>query len=1033
MVRKYKMSSVQRRMYAIDKMQEANISYNIPMIFSIDGEIDIHKLKNSLEKVYIRHDIFRTRFEEKDEKYFQIIEDTPVIDFQYLDSVSEGEKIRLFKEFIQPFDLNKLPLIRVKVIETVDIKRYLLIDVHHIIFDGGSMIPFFRELNNIYTGCSLDPIKFQYIHYMEWERTRNLEKQEQYWINEFSNQNETLNLKTDYPRKHIKSFRGNQISTQLNAQIRDGVKGLAIELKATEYNVLLAIFVYLLNRYSNQDEISVGTPVANRMHSQLQNMIGMFVNTLVIKCKIESSWTVKELIKHIKEKCFDAFDNQEYPFENLVERVVKSREVSRNPLFDVMFVLQNNSNVEVKLGEAKLNPIDVENKVSKFDLTLSIDEAEQGYRLNWEYCVDLFDKETILWMAEHYNQILIDCINNPNKQLEQINMVSNSEEEMLLNKFNTSSAEYPYDKTFIELFEEQVRRTPNNIALEYQEGNLTYQQLNDRANYIGEILRKRGIKDEDIVAIMVDRSLEMIIALYGVLKSGAAYMPIDPSCPEDRLKYMIMESGAKIVLSTGKNERIKDIEVIDLLECNGTQEKNLEIISTANSLAYIIFTSGSTGKPKGVSLENKGLVNLCYWFMEDGQYTSDSIILQNFNYIFDGSVPEIFSPALAGSKLLILSDEQRKNPAEMIKVLPGAQITMVPSMFRSLLDYVMIYGKGESIIAADKIYLAAETITQDLLDDYKKINGSQMNLLANNYGPTEATVCTTSYRFKEENGIYKIPIGKPIANTEIYILNGIQLVGIGVPGELCIGGVGVARGYLNRDELTAEKFIENPYKKGERIYRTGDMARWLEDGNIEYLGRIDQQVKIRGFRVELGEIETQLRNIQNIYDSAVVVCEKDNNSFLCAYVVGKEGINYGVVKEKLSESLPEYMIPSCFMQLEELPTTSTGKLDKKSLPEPKFENVIEYVAPTNEIEAIVTEVFQACLGVEQVGIEDSFFEIGGNSLTATKVVNMLEHQFEIKIAVTDIFKYKVPKLIGKHIQTKSDKKSNMKMKKAREI
>ncbi|PEM95788.1 non-ribosomal peptide synthetase, partial [Bacillus wiedmannii] len=491
----------------------------------------------------------------------------------------------------------------------------------------------------------------------------------------------------------------------------------------------------------------------------------------------------------------------------------------------------------------------------------------------WEYCTDLFKEKTIARMNEQFVQLLKNALKDPQKKLCEIELLTDTEKEKVIYEFNRTHIEYQNDKTIIERFEEQVEKTPDKIAVEYEGESLTYRQLNAKANTIGKNLRDKGVHTESIVGIVTKRSLEMIVGIYGVLKAGGAYLPIDSEYPVERINFMLNDSKAKVLLVGEGNQSIVDhidasTILVNLTNCEEDQINPVHI-SQPDSLAYVIYTSGTTGTPKGVMVENRNVMNLSNWQIDEGKYGEDTVVLQNLNYIFDGSVWEIFPVTLSGGKLLIISEIQNKEPRELLTLLEKKQALLVPSMFRMLLEHAEKNGKADELKQFERLYLGAEPLTSDLIAKYEEITGASIDNINNLYGPTEATVVATSYRFNGKDNREIIPIGKPIANTQIYILNNKSICGIGMPGELCIGGSGVSRGYLNRAELTAEKFVVNPYRPNERIYRTGDLARWNEDGNIEYLGRIDEQVKIRGFRIELGEIEERIRDVEGISDAVV--------------------------------------------------------------------------------------------------------------------------------------------------------------------
>ncbi|WP_249436170.1 non-ribosomal peptide synthetase, partial [Paenibacillus sp. Marseille-Q4541] len=1003
--RQYEMSSVQKRLYVIQQMQGDSVAYNIPTLLKVSGEVNVERLKQAFFKLGERHELLRTHFYHEQDHFYQVIEDKSQIALDYEENHTD-EVSDLFKDFVQPFDMSIAPLLRGKVVKTKYDETLLFLDIHHIIYDDASASILLEDLTKLYNGESLPELSVQYKDYSVWQNQRDLKEQEKYWLNEFSNDVPVLQLHTDFPRPQLQSNRGSSVFTRLSKEHKEAVKNVSKNTGATEYMILLSIFMQLLRRYSRQESIVIGSPIAGRLHPQTEHMLGMFVNTLAIKGELHEGQTFTELVLQMKEKCLRAYENQEYPFENLVEKLEIERDLSRNPIFDVMFVMQNNDKKRMNLGGADLISIR-ENRVgSTFDLTVSIEESEDGYELEWEYCSDLFKRESIERMAAHFNTLAMNAALHPLKKLNDLDIMSDHERYTLLQEFNDTNDEYS-DNNVISIFEEQVERTPDHIAVVFQEQSLSYRELNERANQVGRRLRRLGAGADDIIGIISERSIEMIVGMFGILKAGAAYLPIDPEHPTERITYMLQDSGSSIILvGPGGQKACQELPhstvLIDLTEYLPEEVTNPVGITKPHDLAYVIYTSGTTGQPKGVMVEHRNLVNQAIWQISNGNYNKDTVMIQKTTYAFDGSAWEIFSTLLSGSKLRMITESENKEPGPLLDIMPNAQIALIPSMLRTLLEYAEIHHCEEALQAADRIYLAAEPITSDLLTKFMQVTGNGLEKLGNLYGPTECTVTATSYTFDsyEQTGI--VPIGKPILNTQIYILDGDQLCGIGMPGELCIGGAGVARGYLNLPELTAEKFVENPFKPGERIYRTGDLARFSSDGNIEYLGRIGDQVKIRGYRIELGEIENRLREIDGIYDAAVISREDRGEKYLCAYVVGSKVIDLKVIREQLGKTLPTYMIPSSINELTTLPLTRNGKLDKKALPEPKIIGHERYVAPRNELETHIVDIFQAILNAGRVGIDDSFFELGGHSLRATRLVHALEQKFSIRLPLREL-------------------------------
>ncbi|OME89853.1 hypothetical protein BK124_30605, partial [Paenibacillus amylolyticus] len=1001
MSKKYRMSSAQKRMFAITEMHGNDIVYNVPMLWKIEGQIDVERLQRSFSQLCARHEPLRTYFVHQKDKFLQVVKEEGDIFLDY-EETSEEQIQQLFKEHVRPFNLNEAPLMRAKIVRISSNEHVLMLDIHHIIFDDGSKHVLLSDLCQFYNNEEIPPLRIQYKDYSAWLNSRDMREQERYWTEEFSGEVSTLDLKTDYPRPQQQQYGGRSIDLLLPLELKARVKQLSHHSGATEYMILLACFMVLMNRYTRQDEIVVGSPIAGRVHAETDEMLGMFVNTLAIRGEFRTVMTFLTLLSQIQERCLKAYENQEYPFDELVEKIGVERDPSRNPLFDVMFVLQKNEQGSFKLGDTLLTSMDVGLTVAKFDLTVSVEEVEEGYNVNWEYCDALFAADTLQHMALQFKELVGEIMAQPDLVLSELGLITSAEQKRVLAEFNNTERECNLEKTAIMLFEDQVARAPEHIAVEFQGRVLTYRELNARANAVGAALLEKGVSPDQIVALIATRSLDMIIGIYGILKAGAAYLPIDPEQPLERIRYIIEDSGTSHIVfeeNTKKTaaalEEQQGVQILNVAEVQEEIEENPQPSARPEHLAYVIYTSGTTGQPKGVLVENRNLVNLVSWQRATGDLHEDSVMLQKSTYIFDAAVWEIFSILLAGGKLALATESENRDPKELLELIAKTQVThalIVPSSFRMILEYAELHQLAEQLMSLQKIYLGAEPLTPDLISKYTQLTGSGTDRLVNLYGPTEATVCATYMKLEEGYG-GNVPIGRPLWNTQIYILQDDWLCGYGIPGELCIGGAGVARGYLNRTDLTNEKFVSNPYVPGGRIYRTGDLARWKTDGTIEYLGRIGDQVKIRGYRVEPGEIETHLRNIESVQD-AVVVVKTDNtrSDYLCAYVVGEGELDGERIRENLRSILPSYMVPSYVVQLEALPLTRNGKLDKKALPEPDRTSTQTYTAPQNALEEVIATVFREVLGLEQVGIDDDFYTLGGDSIKAIRILSKMREQ-----------------------------------------
>ncbi|MCK4260161.1 MAG: amino acid adenylation domain-containing protein, partial [Halanaerobiales bacterium] len=1025
----YELSSAQKRLFALNQISPDSTNYNILGFMYIEGNLNIERLERTFNELIKRYDSFRTSFEVVEGEVVQKIHQD--VDFKIITLHSNEDNLeKLAQEFVQPFDLRKAPLLRVGLVNLPD-KYLLMFDLHHIIADGASLGILTNEFISLYQGDQLPDIKIQYKDFAVWQndlfQSENIKKQEEYWLEVFKGEIPVLNLTTDYPRPNEMNFEGARLNFELSKDLSEELNKLAVQNGATMYMTLLALYNILLSKYTAQEDILIGSPIAGRTHIDLDNIIGMFVNTLVMRNRPIGDKTFIEFLGDVKENTLLAFENQDYPFEMLVDKL-NLRSKNRNPLFDTMFVLQNAAK-EVEIDQLKFTPYTFENKVARFDLTLACAETKNGIVMNIEYRTQLFQRETIAKFKDHFINLIKQIVYQSDQKIRDIEIISQSEKEQILNSFNARKLDYPKDKYIYHLFEEQVERTPDNIALIYKDDQLTYEELNNRSNQLARLLREKGIGPDQIVGIMLDRSFEMIIGIMGILKAGGAYLPIDPVYPEDRIAHMLNDSQAKVLLTQnhlidGANRLDYAGEIIDLNDEDNYigDGSNLKNITRPEDLAYIIYTSGSTGKPKGVMIEHKSIINRLSWMQSKYAIGDEDTILQKTPFTFDVSVWEFFWWFFNGSRIAILVPGGEKEPETIVNAILKYNVTtmhFVPSMLNAFLEYVETKDVVDKLQSLSQVFASGEALTrQQVIKFNKYLNQTNKTTLHNLYGPTEATVDVTYYDCPIKEMIDTVPIGKPIDNISIYIVDNYNNpVAVGVPGELCIAGVGVARGYLNRPELTEEKFVQNPFESGKRMYRTGDLARWLADGNIEYLGRIDNQVKIRGFRIELGEIENQLLKDERIKEAVVVDrIDEAGDKYLCAYITEVRGQKSEVgiddklaisdIRLSLAKELPDYMIPAHFVKLAELPKTTSGKVDRKALPKPDGSIGVgtEYVAPTNEIEEKLVAIWSEVLRIEKIGINDNFFELGGHSLKAMTVVSKVFKELNVEISLGQIFK-----------------------------
>lgn len=810
MGKKYKMSSAQKRLFALYEIDKNSIAYNIPSLYKIEGEINIVKLNDAVIQLVNRHEILRTHFSHYKDNFVQEIEESAVFKVGYQET-NEVEIKELMEDFIQPFDLEKLPLMRMKIIRnTQNGECFLLFDIHHIICDGESVGIFFSELDKIYRGAKLPELKFQYKNFSAWEQKQTFQEQEEYWLNEFSGDLNCLELRTDYVRPAWQSFKGHSLEFSVERDTVERIRTFCSQMHVTEFMLFMSVFSILLQKYTGQEDIVIGSPMLGRTLPDSQNLIGMFVNTVAIRNDINKNYTFKEVLMHTAEKCLLAYDNQNYQFDDLVRKLSAHKDNSRNPLFDVMFGVQNGGTCIVKIGNANLVPTKIEGNVSKFDITLMIDSEEDGYILYWEYNSDIFRGSTIRRMAEHYITLLNNAIDHYAETIDDIEYISKVECNELIHMFENEDKELYSDKILITEFEKCVEKYPNNIALEYQDKTLTYCELNQLANNIAAALKKEGAEQKSIIALWADTSFERIAAVLGILKIGSAYMPIDIAAPIERVRYMIKNAGVRFVIQDAGISKIFAEEAVTLHLQEIVTYKGAIVHEKyeADIPAYVIYTSGSTGNPKGVVVNNRNIVNEIFWHIKEAELNENTIFVQNTAFIFDGSVIEIFSALLCGGRLRLVSDTDRKEPEMFLKRIKDANIYILPSMFRAVMDYAITNGLEKELNSYHRLGLVAEKIPEDLIERYLQIDGSNLKNVWNLYGPTETTI-TASFYYLNENMDYKhIPIGRPITNYNIFILNGNSLCGHGVVGEICISGVGVSEGYINNKEMTEKVFVE---------------------------------------------------------------------------------------------------------------------------------------------------------------------------------------------------------------------------------
>lgn len=780
------------------------------------------------------------------------------------------------------------------------------------------------------------------------------------------------------------------------------------QLGVTPYMLLLSVYYILLSKYSSQEDIVVGSPIVGRNIAELYNLIGMFVNTLAMRANIDSNLSFKDFLSYIKDMCLNNYKYQDYPFDELVDKLKIQRDTSRNPLFDVMFIYQNNGNATADFGDIKTEYFTPDTKISKFDLSLEVIPENDILNLSFEYATALFNKQFIEDLSKHYSNILTSCLDNLNVKISNICMLSEAEKNKILYDFNNTKTDYPKDKTIAELFEEQAKKTPNNVAVVFGMQKLTYKELNEKANSLAYYLRKNGIETNDLVGIMVNRSLEMIIGMLAVLKAGGAYIPIDPTYPKDRIEYMLKNSNSKLLLTQEHLHDITDFKncvYIDLSNDSiySLPNDNLNHTNTPEDLAYVIYTSGSTGLPKGVMLKQRNIVNFVYGIMKEFGFTYKDTIVSITTFSFDIFVLESLLPILNGLKTVITSEEEQTDIKMFNELCKKNNVTIFQTTPSRLQAMLAKENSFDFIKKLKYILIGGEPFPPALL---KQLQESSKARIYNMYGPTETAVWSS---LKDLTNADKINIGKAISNTQLYILDKFNNpLPVGVPGELFIAGDGVCKGYYNNLELTQKVFLNNPFVPNELMYKTGDLCMLLPNGEVEYLERVDNQIKIRGLRIELGEIESKILDYNGIEKVCVIKQTINNRDFISAYFTASKRINPSSLKKYLSNYLPKYMIPSYFTVLEKFPYTPNGKIDKKALklPEEVLSNSreAEYIAPRTDLEKQFCAIWEQILNVSPIGITDNFFELGGDSILAMNL-NLELKSITDSISYADIFKF----------------------------
>ncbi|MCK4259321.1 MAG: amino acid adenylation domain-containing protein [Halanaerobiales bacterium] len=1030
----YPVSSAQKRMLVMHQMEKSNLSYNLLNGVVLEGDLDLERLEQAFRKLIERHEALRTAFLVVDNEYVQKIHKQ--IDFSIVQRECSQENLNsTIKHFIRSMDLSKPPLFEVAIIKFGSNKNVFLINIHHIICDGTSFTILVKELLELYNEKQLAAPKLQYKDFTLWQIEQNaserFKKQEQYWLELFAGDEiPVLDLPTDSLRSDIQAFEGEKFIFSLDQRLAASINELVQKTNSSKYMVLLAIYNILLYKYSGQKDIIVGSSIAKRGHYELQNVIGMMVNALAMRNYPDDEKRFIDFLTEVRTNALKAYENQDYPFDELVDQLKLRR--GNNPLFNTMFEYHNLENRKMEMAGLKVLPLEYNEGIARFDLELNVIERAGEINVGFHYSARLFERSTIERMGEHFTIILEHITSNPEILLGDIDLLSNTERDKILVYFNQTERELPPHQTVIDLFECQVAKRPDDIAVECGDESLTYRELAQRVNQLtGYLLNEHKVQKEELVAILMDRSINMLVAILSVFKAGGAYIPLDAAYPEKRIQTILDDAEIRLVLGEEKYVSLLDsleqqCEVLEMYLCMDSENQlnlasysdiQVENRSKPGDLAYVIYTSGSTGKPKGAMVEQIGMVNHMFAKINDLSLDENSIVAQNSSHSFDISVWQFMVALVVGGKTMIYPNQQVLNVEKFIDQVICDQVSIlevVPSYLKLILD--LMDDQKPTFHTLKYLLVTGEALQYKLvkrwLEKYPDI------YMVNAYGPTEASDDITHNIIKEVPASKSISIGKPLQNFKIYIVNEkMQLCPIGVKGEIVVAGLGVGRGYVNAPEKTAVAFTVDPFRAQEnvRLYKTGDLGRWLPDGNIEFFGRKDHQVKIRGFRIELGEIENVLMEHENIKEA--VVLAKENDQYIYAYIVYAQKMDLSKLKTFLKDRLPEYMIPSYFVEMEKIPLTPNEKINRKALPEPQIEqsSIDKYEAPRNEMEERLTQIFCEILGIEDVGINDTFFDLGGDSIKAMILMSKIK-EAGLHADITEFFSDPTIKGISKNVQ-----------------
>ena len=1036
----------QQRLWFLEQLTPGGSLYNVQLAIRLHGDLRLEALGWSLNEIVRRHEVLRTRFVLEDDGPVQVVEAAqplalPLEDVSGLESEPQETAVRetISREAQRGFDLQTGQLIRALVIRLSDDHHVVCLTMHHIVCDGWSTAIFVREVSQLYTAyirgeaSPLPDLPLQYADYAVWQREwlsgERLEAEMDYWRRQLVGAPVRLELPTDRARPAVQTSRGAVTHAIWDAGLVQATRELSQKHGATQFMSLLTVLKILLNRYSGQSDIVVGSPIAARTRRETEGLIGFFINTLALRSQVSGTVSFADLVRHEREVCLGAYAHQEVPFEKLVEELNPERELSHAPIFQVMLTLHNMPIGTLEMADLTFSSVEIPVQGAKYDLTIRLVEVGGALNCSVEYNADLFEEQTIERFTRHYQRLLEAVIAEPQQPVALLPLLDEAERRQLLYDWNCTAADYPQHVCIQHLFEEQARRKPAAVAVKFGDASLTYQELNRRANHLASLLVENGVSPETKVGLLVERSLEMVVGILGILKAGGVYVPLDPLYPRERLSFMAQDARIALMLTQHKlMPAPADQEVpwiaIDRVWPNGTEPVAYDPSSPVNgkNLAYMVYTSGSTGQPKGVMISHYNLVHSTaardlYYL----QPVKSFLLLSSF--AFDSSVAGIFWTLTNGGTLVLPSPDFERDLLGLAGLIEAHEVTTLlclPSLYSLLLQPALV----AQLCSLETVIVAGEACGPGLVKRHRKL--LPQTRLFNEYGPTEATVWSSVFEVEGVMAGQNVPIGRPIPNSQIYILDErLEVAPVGIRGEIYIGGDGLSRGYQQQPDLTARKFVPHPFSQeaGARLYKSGDVGRFLSDGNIEFLGRVDNQLKLRGYRIELGEIECAIAAYPAIAGAAVISREDEpgNMRLVAYYVVANESVfRQSDLRAYLRDRLPEYMVPSAFVRLDALPLTPNGKLDRHALPKPAMQReelTTNFVAPTDQLEVLISEIWSELLQVKEVGIHDNFFELGGHSFLIIRVHNRLQKKLARTFPLLSIFEHPTIRTLAEFLRS----------------